>query len=501
MNYSDRDLLAKTIEAEAGNQGAKGMMAVGNVIMNRLKKGETLSDVIFAPGQFSPWNSVTGYAGGAQGQDMAKLQPSEQAYKTADLLLSGNYEDITGGATHFYNPSISNPAWGRDKAGGDWQTIGAHIFGKAGGYKTGKGRMMEPNQQSAKQKGLLGFFQNVNEATGLTPFQQFAAALDPMALPSMRGGDAIRAGGMRRVAAGNRNKTIAELERLAESNPLARDLLSAVKSGAMSPVDAYKALISQKYDTTKDTIRSTQRFLNGAYYVVTDKGPKVYDPSGKLVTGEQAEKVLSEANKFELENRALGVGLSEAQKLQQKYANDAFDKADQITSSIGNIDSAIAAIDDGAQRNVVFNMLPDVTAQSSQLTSALRRMGLDVVSSVTFGALSQSELDIAMATAYPPNANSTELRKFLVDRKNALLKLRKYTEEAAMFLSNPNNTRRDWMEVVRGRRDQSVASSSGNPYMNMNIDELNAVYAKYNELTDAQKNQFLQALKAKQGGQ
>ena len=38
LNLNNRDLLATTLQAEAGNQGPVGMMSVGSVIMNRLKK-------------------------------------------------------------------------------------------------------------------------------------------------------------------------------------------------------------------------------------------------------------------------------------------------------------------------------------------------------------------------------------------------------------------------------------------------------------------------------
>ena len=134
MNLTDRELLARTIMAEAGNQGPVGMMGVGSVIMNRLQNpsyGNDFTSVILQPGQFSAWNSVTGYAGGEQGQDMSKIQPNEQAYMVADQILDGNYNDPTGGATHYYNPRISNPNWGQ-QAGGDWQQIGAHLFGVPG---------------------------------------------------------------------------------------------------------------------------------------------------------------------------------------------------------------------------------------------------------------------------------------------------------------------------------------------------------------------------------
>ena len=147
MNINDRDLLAKTLMAEAGNQGFGGMLAAGSVIMNRAGGsgyGDGIRNVILKPGQFSAWNSLTGYAGGEQGQDMAAMRPSAEAYQAADKLLAGDYQDPTGGATHYYNPAISNPKWGRDRAGGNWKQIGDHIFGFADAN-----RKPNPNQAVA----------------------------------------------------------------------------------------------------------------------------------------------------------------------------------------------------------------------------------------------------------------------------------------------------------------------------------------------------------------
>lgn len=156
MDLTDRELLARTLQAEAGNQGLPGLLAAGSVILNRANSpdyGDGLRGAILAPGQFSAWNSVTGYAGGEQGQNMSAMQPGQDAYATADRLLSGNYQDPTGGATHYYNPSISNPAWGRDRAGGDWLQIGDHIFGSADASTRGAPQMaMQPTQP----QGLLG---------------------------------------------------------------------------------------------------------------------------------------------------------------------------------------------------------------------------------------------------------------------------------------------------------------------------------------------------------
>lgn len=135
-SQEDRDILAKTLQAEAGGEGYRGMLAAGAVINNRVVSGgygDGVRGVIMKPGQFSAWNAVTGYAGGAGAINMDAVRPTEDAYRAADALLSGQYEDPTGGALHYYNPSVANPAWGQKRAGGDWTTIGNHIFGTAPG--------------------------------------------------------------------------------------------------------------------------------------------------------------------------------------------------------------------------------------------------------------------------------------------------------------------------------------------------------------------------------
>ncbi|MGQ0565578.1 MAG: cell wall hydrolase [Gemmobacter sp.] len=130
---NDRELLARTIEAEAGGEGYDGMLAAGSVIANRAAASNgNLRGVILAPGQFSAWNSLTGYAGGQGGLDMNAMRPSEEAYRVADAIQSGDYQDPTGGATHYYNPNAADPDWGA-RAGGQWRQIGNHVFGTAAG--------------------------------------------------------------------------------------------------------------------------------------------------------------------------------------------------------------------------------------------------------------------------------------------------------------------------------------------------------------------------------
>jgi spore germination cell wall hydrolase CwlJ-like protein len=133
-DMSDAEILALTLQAEAGGEGFDGMIAAGSVIMNRADSGNyggnNVRDVIMKPGQFSAWNGVTGYAGGEGAIDMDRLKPTKAALKAAEQLLSGQYEDVTGGATHYYNPQVATPKWG-GQAGKGWTDIGNHRFGKA----------------------------------------------------------------------------------------------------------------------------------------------------------------------------------------------------------------------------------------------------------------------------------------------------------------------------------------------------------------------------------
>lgn len=379
---------------------------------------------------------------------------------------------------------------------------------------------MSPRPVPSKEKpmSLLSFMQPDNSGqnlgqrlmkrdpnTGLNFFGRVGASLDPLVLQGTGMGQQIRAQGLERAALekqdATKNATIAELERIAGGTgagaTLAKQLLGAVKSGAMTPAEAYKVLTAQLYDTSGDKIRSSVKFQNGAYYVITDKGRKVYNKEGMLVPeGPEAAEVLREAELSGIAMEGVATGTTEAAKFQQQAANEAFKKVETISTQIRTIDEALGYIDAGAQRNVILNALPDITAEAGGLTAALNQMGLDVVASVTFGALSASELEVARSTAYPPNASAQELKEFLIKRRAALEKLRRYTQDAAQFLLNPNNSRGDWNKMMQERRDQEMANQQGNPYMGMSVTQLNVEFANYAEMTEIQKTQFRAALEA-----
>jgi len=437
-----------------------------------------------------------------------------QASGIVGNLMAESYPELRANAF--------NPEGGGQGAYGIAQWRGSRLddlnaFAKAN-MPQEAGPPLTAKMNGKKPMSLLSFLQPDNSGmnlgqrlmkrdpnTGLNFFGRAGASLDPLVLQGTGMGQQIREQGLQRAAFekqdATKNATIGELERIAGGTgvgaALAKQLLGAVKSGAMTPAEAYKVLTAQLYDTSGDKIRSSVKFQNGAYYVITDKGRKVYNKEGMLVPeGPEAAEVLREAELSGIAMEGVATGTTEAAKFQQQAANEAFKKAETISTQINTIDEALRYIEQGAQRNIILNALPDITNEAGGLTRALNQMSLDVVASVTFGALSASELEVARQTAYPPNASTQELKEFLIKRRTALEKLRRYTEDAASFMLNPNNSRDDWNKMMRNRRDQEMANQQENPYMGMSVTQLNAEYANYAEMTDIQKTQFRAALEA-----
>lgn len=113
----DVHLLARTIHSESRGEPYEGQVAVGAVILNRVRSPEfpnTLAGVVYQPCAFEPVKN------GAINQE-----PGESAYRAARDALNG--WDPTGGALYFWNPATATSPW-------IWTRritlrIGRHVFG------------------------------------------------------------------------------------------------------------------------------------------------------------------------------------------------------------------------------------------------------------------------------------------------------------------------------------------------------------------------------------
>jgi len=164
-------------------------------------------------------------------------------------------------------------------------------------------------------------------------------------------------------------------------------------------------------------------------------------------------------NIAEAETGAAAAGASKAGEQGIQMAGEAWTAAGKVDASIGNIDTAIRALENGAKSGAIDRYLPNITEASASLQNAMDRMGLDVVGAVTFGALSEAELRLAMETAVPRNLDEPQLLEWLRRRKDAQVKVKAMLQNAAAFLSKPGNTLEKWIAQNKGQ----TPGSSGAP--------------------------------------
>lgn len=124
----------------------------------------------------------------------------------------------------------------------------------------------------------------------------------------------------------------------------------------------------------------------------------------------------------------------ETAKTSAGLAKAAYEKLSPIGQTIGNINKAITAIDQGANTGPIYKMLPNITQASILLENTAAQMGLDVINSATFGALSEKELAFAIDSALPTGLEPDDLRKWLVEKRDAQEKLATELRKAASYM-------------------------------------------------------------------
>ena len=100
---SDLQLMARAINGEARGEPYEGQVAVGAVILNRVKSSQfpnTIAGVIYEPGAFTAV---------ADGQINVPIAEDSTVYKAAQDALNG--WDPTGGAIYYFNPDTATNKW------------------------------------------------------------------------------------------------------------------------------------------------------------------------------------------------------------------------------------------------------------------------------------------------------------------------------------------------------------------------------------------------------
>jgi hypothetical protein len=258
------------------------------------------------------------------------------------------------------------------------------------------------------------------------------------------------------------NKTVEYLRRVGRD-----DLAQAVEADPTVAADALKIATGVGGASTKSYAPVVRE--DGTMVIPT------YDSVTGVASAQEIEGLTGEtaAQKYERE--------MEAQNKQDDYeraielGQGVFAQASTLDGQISKLSRIGELLDSGeADTGFLRNQLPAFDAATSELRALGNALGIDVINSATFGALSEAELRLALTTAIDLNLPPDELKKLVKSkiaaqrklRDELLKKARNLTRSGASYSRHVDETYRD---NVKNRR--APAGFDPDDWAGLTIDE------------------------------
>jgi hypothetical protein len=167
----------------------------------------------------------------------------------------------------------------------------------------------------------------------------------------------------------------------------------------------------------------------GQYYI-TEYDPNTNEARRVDISGAIGETPEARSRR-ELENELVLADYGKAQEVGQ----NAMTQANTIDTMIGRLNMAYNALVDGGKSGPFQQYLPAFDNATATLRQAANMLGIDIINSATFGALSEAELKLALETGLPMTLGEEELKKHILRRIELQSKLRNELVKQAMKLS------------------------------------------------------------------
>lgn len=186
------------------------------------------------------------------------------------------------------------------------------------------------------------------------------------------------------------------------------DLAELVEANPALAGEALKATMGIGADkfATKGFAPQVDPATGQIYGVQYDPNTQTYKrvdvPGAK---GETPEEIATRQRVAELEGKDYQAAMDAGQ--------EAFVAAERSTGTIDTLRRALLALEDGGESGFVRQYLPTFNAATAALRQSATEMGIDLIQSATFGALSESELNLALSSTIDLSLPPAELRKLL----------------------------------------------------------------------------------------
>lgn len=309
-----------------------------------------------------------------------------------------------------------------------------------------------PAQAAQPQSGFRGFLGKV--ASGLQDKEkltQLGLVLSSMN-PNSRGLTDVLSYNLESMKSKKESNKTVELLR----NMGREDLASVVESNPSLAVDALKQVYG--LGPAGASAKSYAPQLDpktGQYYVTTfdpaTNQAKRIDVSGAV--GETPQQV----SQRELEE---SVRLADIQKA-QTVGQEAFARAGNVDTMLYRLGEAYNALERGGKSGIFQQYLPAFDEATAALRTTANQLGIDIINSATFGALSASELRLALDTGLPMSLGEDELRQYIKRKIAAQAKLRDELLTTARRLSSGNVPYSEFVNQYTPKGGTEVFMQSG----------------------------------------
>lgn len=256
------------------------------------------------------------------------------------------------------------------------------------------------------------------------------------------------------------------LRRVSQSNP----------AGAATLQAAFAEQEAQIQSRQNRFPVDTQRYANGTTWTQTSNGGIIVKGADNvLITGTEAiQNAIAAGRQSDIEDAAARAAAEAEGKMSVEQIEETTNAVNMALSQARQNDEFIRLIEqEGANGTLWATYTPEFLRNNAtiEFNQLARQAGLDVIASVTFGALSKAELELAMDTAVPRFTTNAAALNYFRRRKEAQMAL---AEELAGYLTyqraNPGKFthkyeyEKDWAEqrksVYDDRAEQRAAADA-----------------------------------------
>jgi len=212
----------------------------------------------------------------------------------------------------------------------------------------------------------------------------------------------------------------------------------------------------------------------GIVQILYKDGSQEYKEGGRVLGIDELNERIKEAQDRK-------VALATEEESAKRFGQLRAERVEFAVNKIDNLESELRLLDrleslyeregENFNPNTWFQRnLPTVSSAAAEFDQIMGQFGLGVVSSVTFGALSEGELNLAMRTAFPASGSREETLAYAKRKKDATTKLMNEMRRMARFFEN-GGTQAEWYDMQAEIRDLRTGEPPAKYFDDVGVDD------------------------------